>query len=87
MSKVFDDFLIEDRRKNNLVIHNLPESQATSVAEHSEHDAKLFQELVKEEFQLHVKVMKSFRAGRAIPGRHRLLIVTMENVEVKHDLL
>ena len=38
MSKVFDDFLNKDRRKNNLVIHNLPKSKATSLAERSEHD-------------------------------------------------
>ena len=85
--QVFDDFLSKDRGKNNLVFHNLPESEATSLAGRSEHDTKLLQEFVKEEFRLRVQVMKSFRAGKAIPGRHRLLIVTMENEEVKHDLL
>ena len=45
MSKVFDDFLNKDRRKNNLVIHNLPEPEAASLAERSENDARVFQQL------------------------------------------
>ena len=87
MSKVFDDFLNKDRRKSNLVIHNLPEPEAASLAERSENDARVFQQLAKDEFRLHVRVSRCFRVGKSIAGRHRLLIVTLENPETKHDLL
>ena len=89
ISRVFDDFLDKDRRKNNLVIHNLPESQlgVASLAERSKHDICQFQDLARDAFRLQVRVTKSFRVGKAVPDRHRLLIVTLENPEVKQDIL
>ena len=47
----------------------------------------MFQQLAKDEFRLHVWVSGCFRVGKSIAGRHRLLIVTLENTETKHDLL
>ena len=87
ISRVFDDFLDKDKRKNNLVIHNLPEPDSTSLKERSEKDIRQFQELVKDTFRLNVRVTKSFRVGKAVPNRHRLLIVTLESPDMKHDLL
>lgn len=87
ISRVFDDFLDKDRRKHNLVVHNLPETDTASQGERSEHDVRQFQELVKEVFKLQVRPTKSFRVGRVTPGRHRLLIVTLDSIEVKQDLL
>ena len=87
ISRVFDNFLDKDKRTNNLVIHNLPESVGESMAERSEHDVRQFVKLVKDVFKLQVRISRSFRGGKASPDRHRLLIVVLESVEVKQDLL
>ena len=87
ISRVFDDFLDKDRRKNNLVVHNLPEAEAASLAERSKQDISQFQEIVKDVFRLQVKASKSFRVGKAVPDGHRLLIVTLEGSDMKHDIL
>ena len=85
--KAFDDFVDKDRRKNNLVVHNLPEDVAGSVAERSERDTKLFQEVIKDSFKMNVAVAKSFRVGKSVENRERLLIVTLETPGVKQDVL
>ena len=87
MAKVLDDFLDRDRRKNNLVIHNLPELVEGTTGERAVHDVQLFQDMAKEAFNIRVAVAKSFRVGRAVANRDRLLIVTLETPGVKWDLL
>ena len=87
IAKVFDDFLDRDRRKNNLVVHNLPESSAETLTERSDQDDQKVQSMVREAFRLNIKVSKSFRVGKVVPDKHRLLIVTLENPEVKQDVL
>ena len=87
VSKVFDNFLDKDRRKNNLVIHNLPEATGESKEDRAAHDLRLFQDLVKEMFQMSVAVARSFRVGRSVENRARLLIVTLETPGVKQDIL
>ena len=87
VSKVFDNFLDKDRRKNNLVIHNLPEAAGVSKEDRAAHDLRLFQDLVKEMFQMSVAVARSFRVGRSVENRARLLIVTLETPGVKQDIL
>ena len=87
ISRVFDDFLDKDRRKNNLVIHNLPETAGLSKEDRSTHDMRLFQDLIKETFLMNVAVARSFRVGKSVEGRDRLLIVTLETPGVKQDIL
>ena len=87
VSKVFDNFLDRDRRKNNLVIHNLPEAAGVSKEDRAAHDLRLFQDLVKDMFHMSVAVARSFRVGRSVENRARLLIVTLETPGVKQDIL
>ena len=87
IAKVFDDFLDKDKRKNNLVLHNLPEADYIEGGSRAECDVKLFQELVKDTFKLNVAVSKSFRVGKINPDRDRLLIVTLDTPGVKYDIL
>ena len=47
IDKVFDDFLNKDKRKNNLVIHNLPEADCSEDGSRAECDVKLFQDWSK----------------------------------------
>ena len=52
ISRVFDDFLDKDRRKNDIVIHNIPESQlgVVSLADRSKHGICQFQDLARDDF-------------------------------------
>lgn len=87
LSQVFDEFIEKDRRKFNLVIHNLPESEGSTFAERMERDAKLFQEVIRDVFRLNVSVSKVFRVGKGMQTRPRLLIVTLHSSDVKGDIL
>ena len=87
IAQVFDEFLDKDRRKNNLVVHNLPESKAASQGERTSEDISLFQEALKDTLKVKVSVSKAFRVGRTDTGRDRLLIVTLDTPGVKQDIL
>ena len=47
---VIDEYMERDRRKNNLIIHNFPESTTTSQS--STDKVKAFSELVRSELKL-----------------------------------
>ena len=87
MSCIFDSYLDKDKRKLNVVVHNLPEESGDTLAERSSKDQAAFQNIVKEGLKLRIHSTKSFRAGKKIPERPRLLIVTMDTLEAKLDLL
>ena len=87
ISRVFDDFLEKDKRKNNLVVHNLPETENSSPTERTEKDTKLFQEMVRETFHINASVSKVFRVGKVMQDKPRLLIVTLATPGVKGDIL
>ena len=69
------------------MIHNLPEAAGVSKEDRAAHDLRLFQDLVKDMFQMNVAVARSFRVGRSVENRARLLIVTLETPGVKQDIL
>ena len=87
IGQVFDEFLEKDKRKNNLVIHNLPESEVSSLAERSEKDIKLFKDVVRDTFKMNVTVSKAFRVGKVVQTKPRLLIITLATPGVKGDIL
>lgn len=83
LSGMFTDFMDKDRRKLNVVVHNLPESESDNQAVD---DAAKFQNIIKEELKLIVKSTKAFRVGKR-GERPRLLIVSLENMETKLEVL
>ena len=87
MSRVFDSFVDRERRKMNVVVHNLPEQDGDTLAERMEKDQHLFKDLIKEGMNLIVKPTKAFRVGRKVEDRPRLLIVSLDSVETKMDVL
>ena len=87
MSCIFDTYLDKDKRKLNVVVHNLPEESGETLAERSSKDQTAFQKVVKEGLKLSVRTSKSFRVGKKIPERPRLLIITIDTLEAKLDLL
>ena len=87
ISGMLDNHMDKERRKCNVVIYNLPEETGDSQAERSEKDILKFREIVKKELHLNIRITRAFRAGKQTPGRPRLLIASLENVETKLELL
>ena len=87
ISAVFDDFLDKEKRKLNVVVHNLRESESDTFKERSERDAALFTSMIKEVFKLSVTPVKTFRVGKKLPDKPRLLIVTLDSLATKYEIL
>lgn len=87
ISGVFDEFLDKEKRKCNIVVHNLPEQSGPTGDDRSQADSALFVSMVREVFRINARVTRSFRAGRIVSTRQRLLIVTLDSEQTKHDLL
>ena len=87
LTGALEDYMDKEKRKANLVVHNLPEQSGESLAEREANDTSLFIGMIKDEMKLNVKVRRSFRAGKRMNERPRLLILTLESLSSKHDIL
>lgn len=87
LSKVLDDHLDKEKRKANVVVHNLPEQVEGTVTEKCEKDSTSFVTMIKSEMKINATVSKSFRAGKKLNDKPRLLIITLDNPAVKQDIL
>ena len=87
MSNVFDSFMDKEKRKLNVVVHNLPETNSPSLAERAEKDQELFMDIIKEGLNLIVRPTRSFRVGKRLDDKPRLLVVSLENADTKFELL
>ena len=70
---IADELADRERRKNNLIIYNLPESTDNSK------DKSFFTELCKSVFDTTVKITKSLRLGKKHENKNRPLLIGLEN--------
>ena len=84
---VLDDYLEKEKRKLNVVLHNVPEPAGETYAQRVEQDKATFKEIIRDGMHLNVNATKAYRVGRPTHDKPRLLIVGMENAEVKIDVL
>ena len=84
---VLDDYLEKEKKKLNVVLHNVPEPPAETYAERVEQDKAKFKEIIRDGMHLNVNATKAYRVGKPNHDKPRLLIVGMENAEVKIDVL
>ena len=87
MTKVVGNFFDKEKRRNNIVVHNLPESPVQDPKERSQKDVETFKSLVQDEFKLKISVVRTFRAGKIQPEKPRPLIVTLDDEGAKWDIL
>ena len=87
LSVMFDDYQDKEKRKLNVVVHNMMESDSNVFEERAKHDAYCFEKMVREAFSLKVTCVRSFRAGKKMPGKDRLLIVSLESIGIRQELL
>ena len=84
---VFDNYLDQEKRKLNVVLHNIPEPSSNVYAERVESDKAKFIEVIRDSMHLNVKATKAYRVGKPDQEKPRLLIVGLENIEVKSEIL
>ena len=88
--EVVDEYIEREKRKNNLIFHNLPEPSGDSTELRSKQDTTSITELVEAEFGLpNIKIRRIaclgiFRSGSSRP---RLLLVKLEDVSTKRIIL
>ena len=87
MKKVEQDKKDEDKRRCNVVVTNLVESEAGQSSERVEGDTETFTEMVRNVLRLNVKVKKAVRVGAKKGDKPRPLIITLESEAVKWDVL
>ena len=80
-SSIADELADRERRKNNLIIYNLPEKSDHEL------DKKLFAELCKTIFSDEFAVSKIFRLGKRNENKIRPLLVVLKNEMDKSFLL
>ena len=79
--------LDRERRKLNVVVHNLPETTPTVDQTREKGDLLKFSTIIKENLKLIIRASKCHRVGKLLEDRPRLLVVTLENFETKMELL
>ena len=84
---MFDQYLDKEKRKNNVVVFNLPESTCQTNSDRMKEDVNSFIQMVREDLHLSVSVSKCFRVGKRVDTRPRLLIVSLESEWDKWDVL
>ena len=83
-----DEYVEREKRKCNLIIHNLPELQEASYAECIKHDQNHFNTILKDEIKVTgVKVNRSIRLGRRQGDKPRLLLVSIHDYDQKKLIL
>lgn len=91
VAHAIDDFLDREKRRRNLVVHNLPEQAGDTKADRTRADQSFFSKMTRDCFRLETRPVSSFRVGggtgRDGPNRPRLLVVTLESEDVKHSVL
>ena len=84
---MLDEYPDKEKRKRNVVVHNLPKRDGERQQEKTKKDSELFADIVKEHLQMIVNVNRSFRVGNAEGDKPRPLVVTLDSEEVKWELL
>ena len=79
--------LDKERRKLNIVVMNLPECTPSADETRELGDLYQFTSVIKNNLKLNIKATKCHRVGKLQEDRPRLLVVTLDNVETKQELL
>ena len=84
---LLDEIQDKERRKLNVVIHNMQESSGQTQAARAKGDADKFEQMVKDCLKLIVKTTRTFRVGKKADEKPRLMIVTLANMSDKLEVL
>ena len=83
---VLDELQDKERRKFNVIVHNLPEASNTDQPD-KKGDQERFTDMIKNGLKLVVKCTNSFRIRKKIENKPRLLLVTLATMEDRTNIL
>ena len=86
MTTVVDEYVDRERRKCNLVVHNIPEPDV-GFDERKLQDQTTVTDLARTEFRLNIRVNKAIRLGKKIANKPRLMLITLDSEDSKRELL
>ena len=84
---ILDEIQDKERRKHNVVIHNLRETEGQTHEERTKGDDEKFKIMVKDGMKLVVQTTKTFRVGKKDDNKPRLMVVTLTNMADKMEIL
>ena len=84
---IFDAFVDREKRKCNVVVHNLTESDGDTHNERMTQDRLRLKELLRKELHMNFHFTKSFRVGKFTEGKSRLLVATLDTEEAKWEVI
>ena len=84
---IIDEIQDKEKRKLNVVVHNLKESKGKTQSERAKDDEENFVVMVKEALKIIVKTERNFRVGKKDDSKPRLLVVTLRNMTDKLEIL
>ena len=84
---VLDEFHDKEKRKLNIIIHNLQEAEGQTQSDKRKNDEEKFTGMIKNGLKLVVKCANSFRIGKKTEDKPRLLLVTLTNLDDKVNIL
>ena len=84
---ILDEMQDKERRKLNIIIHNLKEAEGQSQSEKAKGDEVKFKEMIKEGMKLVVQTTKTFRVGKKVDNKPRLMVVSLTNMADKREIL
>jgi len=86
--EVVDEYVDRERRKVNLIVHNLPESDATKLSDRVAHDISTFESIVAKDLKIEeARVTNAVRLGKVTQGHPRVLLLTMCSEHIKWKIL
>lgn len=82
-----EDILQKERRKYNIVVHNLPEPQGNTRKEVVTKDCETVMVMCRDVMHLNTRITSSYRVGQRQQGKARLLIATLDSEATKWDII
>ena len=88
-SEVVDEYLDCEKRKNNLIVYNLEETNAAQTAtERSKSDMNVLAQLLHSELHVDdVEITKCIRLGKATQNKPRPVLITVLDANKRSSIL
>lgn len=85
---VVDEYLDREKRKCNLIIYNLQESNASTPSDRTSDDKKSFAHLLASEFNIdNIEFLKCIRLGKPVEDKSRPLLISLADTTIKSNIL
>ncbi len=85
---VVDEYVEREKRKMNLILHNVPEQGEGSFQDRIQKDIDIFKIIVNTELdEQNISVTRAIIFGKYMEGKKCLMLVELKDENVKRDIL